>query len=218
MSDEQVQQTVENNQDSDYACVVCFKTIEIYSIGVCDHPFCHECSTRMRVLCKTNECPICRQSLSKVIFTNDNKPYRELERQHRSPYYNKQYKIAFMTNQIQQAYFDLLSNACPKCDTHPFTKFEHLRDHVRREHEHFYCDLCVSNLKIFTFERRCYNRQQLAIHRRVGDDDNKSHRGHPLCEYCDVRYLDRDELFRHLRREHFFCHFCDSDGTNQFYR
>lgn len=123
-----------------------------------------------------------------------------------------------MTNQIQQAYFDLLANDCPNCDTHPFTKFEQLRDHVRREHEQFYCDLCVDNLKIFTFERKCYNRQQLAIHRRVGDADNRSHRGHPLCEYCDVRYLDRDELFRHLRREHFFCHFCDADGTNQFYR
>lgn len=123
-----------------------------------------------------------------------------------------------MTNQIQQAYFELLSNPCPKCDVQPFAKFESLRDHVRREHEHFYCDLCVANLKIFTFERRCYNRQQLGIHRRVGDADNTSHRGHPLCEYCDVRYLDRDELFRHLRREHFFCHFCDAEGTNQFYR
>ena len=29
-------------------------------------------------------------------------------------------------------------------------------------------------------------------------------------------YIDRDELYRHLRRDHFFCHFCDSDGQ-QFY-
>uniref|UniRef100_T1H0H0 RING-type domain-containing protein n=1 Tax=Megaselia scalaris TaxID=36166 RepID=T1H0H0_MEGSC len=151
MSQEQVEQPQQQSQsvdnNSEYACVVCFKNIEIFSIGSCDHPFCHECSTRMRVLCKQNECPICRQSLSKVIFTNDNKPYRELERQHRSPYYSKQYKIAFMTNQIQQAYFELLSNPCPKCDVQPFAKFESLRDHVRREHEHFYCDLCVANLK-----------------------------------------------------------------------
>lgn len=55
------------------------------------------------------------------------------------------------------------------------------------------------------------------MHRRKGDPDNKSHRGHPLCEYCDQRYLDRDELFRHLRKEHYFCHFCDADGSNQFY-
>lgn len=72
-------------------------------------------------------------------------------------------------------------------------------------------------MKIFSFERKCYTRQELALHRRKGDPDNTSHRGHPLCEFCDSRFLDRDELFRHLRREHYFCHFCDADGGNQFY-
>ena len=50
------------------ACPVCFKDVEIFSIGICDHPICHECSTRMRVLCKEDACPICRQDLTKVIF------------------------------------------------------------------------------------------------------------------------------------------------------
>lgn len=52
----------------DNTCVLCFKNVEIYSIGDCDHPVCHECSTRMLVLCQQNECPICRQVLSKVSF------------------------------------------------------------------------------------------------------------------------------------------------------
>ena len=47
-------------------CVVCFKSVEIFSIGICDHPVCYECSTRMRVLCKQMECPICRQEMIKV--------------------------------------------------------------------------------------------------------------------------------------------------------
>lgn len=42
-------------------------------------------------------------------------------------------------------------------------------------------------------------------------------RGHPLCEFCDIRYMDSDELFRHLRREHLYCHFCDADGKHQYY-
>lgn len=48
------------------ACVVCFKNVDLFSVGECDHPVCYECSTRMRVLCQQNECPICRQVLSKV--------------------------------------------------------------------------------------------------------------------------------------------------------
>lgn len=50
----------------DNACVVCFKNVDLFSVGECDHPVCYECSTRMRVLCQQNECPICRQVLSKV--------------------------------------------------------------------------------------------------------------------------------------------------------
>lgn len=42
-------------------------------------------------------------------------------------------------------------------------------------------------------------------------------RGHPLCEFCDTRYVDSDELFRHLRRDHLYCHFCDADGKHEYY-
>lgn len=70
---------------------------------------------------------------------------------------------------------------------------------------------------IFSRERRCYDRSELSTHRRVGDQDDKSHKGHPLCEFCDVRYMDSDELYRHLRRDHFFCHFCDADGHHYYF-
>lgn len=58
-----------NSSDDENLCVVCFKNAETYSIGVCDHPVCFECSTRMRVLCRQNECPICRQDMPKVNST-----------------------------------------------------------------------------------------------------------------------------------------------------
>lgn len=72
--------------------------------------------------------------------------------------------------------------------------------------------------QVFTHERRYYDRKKLAEHRRVGDEDDRSHKGHPLCEFCDERFFDNDELIRHLRKEHYFCHFCEADGiNNQFY-
>lgn len=72
-------------------------------------------------------------------------------------------------------------------------------------------------LQIFSCERRCYTRSELAQHRRKGDIDDRSHKGHPLCEFCDQRYMDNDELYRHLRRDHLYCHFCDADGLHQYY-
>lgn len=51
---------------TDNNCVVCFKNVRIYSVGECDHPVCYECSTRMRVLCRQNECPMCRHEMGMV--------------------------------------------------------------------------------------------------------------------------------------------------------
>lgn len=72
--------------------------------------------------------------------------------------------------------------------------------------------------QVFCHERKWYNRKGLAQHRAHGDPDDTSHRGHPLCKFCDDRYLDNDELLKHLRRDHYFCHFCDADGSQEYYR
>lgn len=200
----------------DNTCVVCFKNVDIFSIGVCDHPVCYECSTRMRVLCRQNECPICRQDLPKVIFTRNIRPYKEVAT--KSYPGDKEFKILFDGGPAQCAYEKLLQHGCHICrDAKAYQSFHLLKDHMRKKHELFYCDLCVDNLKIFSHERRVYNRQDLAHHRRKGDVDDKSHKGHPLCEFCDQRYMDNDELFRHLRKDHLFCHFCDADGLHQYY-
>lgn len=42
-------------------------------------------------------------------------------------------------------------------------------------------------------------------------------RGHPLCEFCEERFMDADDLYRHLRKEHLYCHLCDADGKNLYY-
>ena len=51
---------------SDEHCAVCLNRMQIYAVGMCNHPVCSECSTRMRILCAQNECPICRQDMPKV--------------------------------------------------------------------------------------------------------------------------------------------------------
>ena len=156
--------------------------------------------------------------------------------------------IVFDNQAVQDEFRKLLLHQCRLCrHLPPFANLGQLKEHLRKEHEQFFCDLCVDNLKvrrrpprpvdaisdgflffsvfffdffrrqIFTWERRHYTRQELGLHRRKGDPDDTSHRGHPLCNFCDQRYVDNDELFRHLRRDHYFCHFCDADGLNQYY-
>lgn len=200
---------------TDNNCVVCFKNVRIYSVGECDHPVCYECSTRMRVLCRQNECPMCRHEMGMVVFTERIRPFRRMKRDY--SLFNDKYHIAFENEYIQEAFENLLLFVCKKCHNKPFSTFENLTEHMRRIHDLYSCDLCVDNLKIFPKEFRYYSRSDLNKHRRVGDIDDKSHRGHPLCEFCNVRYVDRDELYRHLRKDHLYCHICDSEGIQQFY-
>lgn len=57
-----------------WTCVVCCQKVPgpnrepYYALGPCDHVVCYQCSTKMRVLCQQNECPICRQDIPKVGF------------------------------------------------------------------------------------------------------------------------------------------------------
>ncbi|EMP36907.1 hypothetical protein UY3_05887 [Chelonia mydas] len=133
--------------------------------------------------------------------------------------HEKKYDIYFADGKVFALYRKLLQHECPLCpDVRPFSTVVDLEQHMRKQHELFCCKLCVKHLKIFTHERKWYSRKDLARHRIHGDPDDTSHRGHPLCKFCDERYLDNDELLKHLRRDHYFCHFCDSDGAQEYYR
>lgn len=43
----QQQSMANQSTENDTTCVVCFKIVDIFSIGECDHPVCYECSTSM---------------------------------------------------------------------------------------------------------------------------------------------------------------------------
>ncbi|XP_049759790.1 E3 ubiquitin-protein ligase ZNF598 isoform X1 [Elephas maximus indicus] len=198
------------------SCVLCCGDLEVMALGRCDHPVCYRCSTKMRVLCEQRYCAVCREELRQVVFGKKLPAFTTIpihQLQH-----EKKYDIYFADRKVFALYRQLLQHECPQCPTlPPFGLFGDLEQHMRRQHELFCCKLCLKHLKIFTYERKWYSRKDLARHRMQGDPDDTSHRGHPLCKFCDERYLDNDELLKHLRRDHYFCHFCDADGAQDYY-
>ncbi|KAM5227334.1 E3 ubiquitin-protein ligase ZNF598 [Ctenodactylus gundi] len=198
------------------SCVLCCGDLEATALGRCDHPVCYRCSTKMRVLCDQRYCAVCREELRQVVFGKKlpafaTIPIHQLQRE-------KKYDIYFTDGKVLALYRQLLQHECPQCpQLPPFGLFGDLEQHMRKQHELFCCKLCLKHLKIFTYERKWYSRKDLARHRMQGDPDDTSHRGHPLCKFCDERYLDNDELLKHLRRDHYFCHFCDADGAQDYY-
>ncbi|XP_007438818.1 E3 ubiquitin-protein ligase ZNF598 [Python bivittatus] len=202
--------------DGPGSCVLCCGELEVVALGRCEHPICYRCSVRMRALCGVRYCAVCREELAQVVFGKKLPPFSTIilsQLQH-----EKKYDIYFTDGKVYALYRKLLQHECPLClESRAFPTIVDLEQHMRKQHELFCCKLCVKHLKIFTYERKWYSRKDLARHRIHGDPDDTSHRGHPLCKFCDERYLDNDELLKHLRRDHYFCHFCDSDGAQEYY-
>ena len=103
----------------------------------------------------------------------------------------------------------------PNCDDfdYNFVRYRHFRT---RENSTLELSLQPTGIlfSCFSFETAA---KYPIFFRRKGDPDDSSHRGHPLCQFCEVRFVDDEELFRHLRRDHYFCHFCDADGIQAYY-
>ena len=66
----------------------------------------------------------------------------------RSLYTDDRYKLAFEDDRARQAFDGLLVHQCPRCSAGPFGTFRQLQDHVTSEHDLFYCELCVTHLKV----------------------------------------------------------------------
>ena len=87
---------------------------------------------------------------------------------------DRKYKICFEDETVQRSYKVLLQHTCPICNEKLendndvernerenikfptiFSTFKQLDTHVRREHEMFYCDLCVDHLKVSNIKIYC---------------------------------------------------------------
>ena len=200
-----------SSSSSSSSCQLCMSSIEVFSVGECNHPICHVCSTKMRVICQQKECALCRTHLNKVVFTKNMSVFSEVEN---NPYQmDRKSQICFENKEIKAQYMALLAHRCPICEGENifniFPTFSQLERHVRREHQRHYCELCHENLQLFSSERRIYTRQELVSHRR---------KDHPECSFCKERFFDRDGLFSHCRREHFSCHVCDKNGGQNIFK
>lgn len=77
------------------------------------------------------------------------RPYKELAR--KSFPGDKEFKILFDGGPAQTAFEKLLQHECHLCTgSKSYNNFQLLKDHMRKKHELFYCDLCVDNLKVFS--------------------------------------------------------------------
>ncbi|XP_067933611.1 E3 ubiquitin-protein ligase ZNF598-like [Watersipora subatra] len=200
-------------------CSICHEEENIHALAPCNHHICFKCSTRLRLLHQQYYCPICRADCTLVLFVHTIDNYSSYRKN--TFIKARRLKALFEDKVIEDAVNHLTAHDCYVCamegHQETFDSFKKLQGHIKKQHRLYFCEICVEFVKIFSFERKAYSRTDLALHKRKGDSDDTSFKGHPLCQLCDNRYLDTDELWRHLRKDHFFCHFCDADGSHIYF-
>ena len=134
----------------------------------------------------------------------------------------QKFRIAFESPSVARAY-DLLNaftcHICLRGSTFAeFPTFAALKQHMGT-HRLLYCHICLDNLNILPKNRRTFTSAQLDQHMTGARNVISGVRGHPMCSFCNERFFDDEELYKHSRRVHFFCALCSQEtGTNTFFK
>ncbi|KAJ3219385.1 hypothetical protein HDU67_001604 [Dinochytrium kinnereticum] len=132
---------------------------------------------------------------------------------------DKRLSIYFESQQIYEDVMILLRFNCPdaSCDVACPEGWSELRRHVQAAHGKYLCDLCTRHQKLFTHEHALYTATELDRHFKLGDENDKSFKGHPSCGFCKTHFYGDDELYEHCRKDHEQCFLCTRAGVRHQY-
>ncbi|CAL8468912.1 g8453 [Coccomyxa elongata] len=211
---------VASEQEEDVpSCVICTGPQSIVAVGICNHrEICARCSLLMRLNYDDVACPFCKTELPQVILTRwkpDGVPdYSVLHSRSKAMWRKPAWARGVLVDDQSSSRHPLLSSivqgitamACPVCDeggTRPFRSTKLLQAHVKAEHGRSMCDTCLMAKRRFPLELDTYSTDDLAVH--MGE--------HPRCDFCKVHMYSGDELYEHMRQQHFTCDICQRCGA-----
>ena len=171
-------------------------------------------------MCNENACtfgrlqlPICTTEIDKVIISDELIPFccltnTKLFKERGNKYPKAAY--VFTLKRLEDLFYEVLAPKCPICvDRLPDKTINETNKHMQEKHNVQFCGLCLTHDHQFYSEFSYYTKQELTMHKEVGEGKNTSHKGHPQCQICWHRFYDKDHLYKHMRKDHLFCHICD---------
>jgi len=209
-------------------CLLCAETNPTYvGIGRCRHAdACWVCTLRLRALARDRRCTVCKEELDQVLITsNANAKLQDL----RSLPCDEQIGVWYESEEVRLEAQRLFEYRCSVDDCEfrdrCFRTLNELENHLWYSHWQQFCRTCLHSRPAFLCEQRVYGNRDLDNHCRFGDKACLTGRrpappvpAHPLCEFCDHRLYNEDELLRHVHRKHHLCAICERMGrTNEFY-
>ena len=212
--------------ESDTLCVICAEPFRdgerILAFGACNHKGpCSICTVRMRAIGSDFSCALCRQDMGCVVCTTRDLPFKDFNLP-TSPtadlFYHSKGRMFIPRKYYQEAVSPLFEFKCRECKE-IFTDGDLLRSHYESVHTLIQCVLCAHFKQAFPSEQAVYTLSEYDRHMREGSSDGSDGQGHPECAFCQVRYYDKTELYKHVTKSHQTCHLCSRDGTQyKYYR
>jgi len=206
-------------------CILCCQLSNVFGVGQCLHPACMECVIRMRCFGESIKCHFCREDIEKMHFVRmppSWDDYKLPDSQTKHPDCQK-FKICFEDQRTIEVYAECIALTCQICleegITSRFTTFQFLKLHMGRKHNFFYCHICLDHLNVLPKSRQLFSDKDLTLHINGKLNVVEGIRGHPKCKFCQGRFFDDEELYKHCRKEHFYCSICSNvTGTNMFFK
>ena len=218
-----VMSTASNN------CPLCIEPMTYYGIGQCNHPICYKCLAKMRIKMEDISCPVCRNVCDDIFV--DKEPGRKFENCSRRNYnFDRKYKMFFPKGdrKIGRMISELFAFYCLHEDCRhvaeknneedeenqkndnawnasnllKFPSLQKWQVHQITKHKSTPCDICIKNQALFSFE--------IVLYGKGREIKNHKDEQHPICEFCQQRFYDNDQLLRHLRKDHEYCRLCEN--------
>ncbi|EFJ49950.1 hypothetical protein VOLCADRAFT_120687 [Volvox carteri f. nagariensis] len=228
-------------------CVICCEEVAAVAVGSCGHSHtCARCCLRLRLCYRDLRCPLCKTVNNEVVVARPPLPpgtsfeslagsQQQREALWQQPKWAKgvlvydpptegadrpsqpgqqqqqQHPGGGRRRPLHKSLQAMTSRSCSVCDSQgrrPFGTINLLLAHLRSAHDRLLCDVCLGAGLKFPLEYPTYDTAGLAKHMASE---------HPRCEYCNLVFYGRDELYGHMTQRHFTCHVCSRLGRHHLY-
>lgn len=207
-------------------CLICCEKQAFMTIGKCGHVNnCLECSFKFRSDQKNQKCIYCNTLTDKVVVipnteSHYSKNFSDFESMRLTHF---DHGIYFHDHATRDACQKLKRLTCPmpncKDKDRQFYDIEQLKEHVRKQHRRYFCDLCLKHRKLLVSQQKIYRKEELKKHLEQGDFDSEGALTfmHPHCSFCNEYQFNEESFLNHMRQEHIKCHVCKGKKFKYIY-
>ena len=173
-------------------CFICCNSGDYMTIGKCNHlQVCLVCSFKYRSDKSNHKCIVCNTPCEQVIVVPNPKISQDFKYSDFMNHNKVEFSdgIYYFDKEGKNACQNIKKICCPikTCKHKKDVEMElyELKDHLKKDHRRYFCDLCLEHRKLLISEQKIYQKHELQVHMDEGDIDSEGIISimHPYCAF-----------------------------------